>query len=178
LSALAQRYAAALADAAQERKAGETLKRELAEFTGLVAGSAELRNLLASPAVARETKQDVVRKLIERLKLSAELRNFVFVLIDQDRTAMLEEIRTAFEAELNQRMGIVEAQVISARELSAEERKRLGRALERVTGKKIEARFHLDTKLIGGTTVKIGSTVYDGSVRQQLNRLRAQLESQ
>jgi F-type H+-transporting ATPase subunit delta len=177
LSALAQRYAAALADAAQESKTGEALKRGLEEFAALAASSAELQNLLSSPAVARESKHDVVAKLMQKLKLGEELRNFVFVLIDQDRTGMLEEIRAAFEAELNQRMGIVEAQVISARELSAEERKRLGKALERVTGKKIEARFHLEPKLIGGTTVKIGSTVYDGSVREQLNRLRGQLES-
>ena len=178
MSALAQRYATALADAAQERKSGDKLMRELGDFTRLAAESAELRNLLASPAIARETKQVVVAKLMQKMKLSEEMRNFVFVLIDQDRTGMLGEIRAAFEVELNQRMGIMEAEVISARELSAEERKRLGKALERVTGKKIEARFHLDTKLIGGTTVKIGSTVYDGSVREQLNRLRAQLEAQ
>lgn len=178
MSALAQRYAAALADAAQERKSGEALREGLAEFASLVAGSAELQNLLSTPAIAREAKQDVVAKLTQKLKLSEELRNFVFVLIDQGRTGMLEEIRAAFEAELNSRMNIVEAEVVSARELSAEERKRLGRALERVTGKKVEPRFHLDEKLIGGTTVKIGSTVYDGSVREQLNRLRSQLESQ
>ena len=178
MSALAQRYAAALADAAQESKSGEALKRGLEAFAALAASSAELRNMLASPAIAREAKQEVVAKLIQKMKLVEELRNFVFVLIDQGRTGMLEEIRSAFEAELNSRMNIVEAEVISARELSAEERKRLGKALERVTGKKIEARYRQDEKLIGGTTVKIGSTVYDGSVREQLDRLRAQLETQ
>jgi F-type H+-transporting ATPase subunit delta len=177
LSALAQRYAAALADAAQESKSGEALKSGLEEFAELAASSAELRNLLASPSVGREAKHDVVAKLMQKMKLSEELRNFMFVLIDQDRTGMLEEIREAFHAELNQRTGIVEAQIVSARELSTEERKRLAKALERVTGKKIEARYHLEPKLIGGTTVKIGSTVYDGSVREQLNRLRGQLES-
>ena len=178
MSALAQRYAAALADAAQERKSGEALKKGLEAFASLTAGSAELRNLLATPAISREAKHEVVAELMRKLKLSEELRNFVFVLIDQGRTGMLEEIRAAFEAELNSRMNIAEAEVISARELSSEERKRLSKVLERVAGKKIEARFWLDEKLIGGTTVKIGSTVYDGSVREQLNKLRAQLESQ
>ncbi|HKW89374.1 MAG TPA: ATP synthase F1 subunit delta [Candidatus Acidoferrales bacterium] len=177
MSALAQRYAAALADAAQEGKSGEAMRRGLETFAELAASSTELRNMLASPAIAREAKQEVVAKLMQKLKLGEELRNFVFVLIDQGRTGMLEEIRVAFEAELNSRMNIVEAEVISARELSADERKRLGKALERVTGKKIEARYRLDEKLIGGTTVKIGSMVYDGSVREQLNRLREQLES-
>ena len=178
MSALAQRYAAALADAAQKSKSGEALKSGVETFAALVASSAELRNILASPAIAREAKHDVVAKLIQKMKLDEELRNFVFVLIDQGRTGMLQEIRGAFEAELNSRMNIAEAEVISARELSAEERKRLGKALERVTGKKIEARYRQDEKLIGGTKVKIGSTVYDGSVREQLDRLRAQLEAQ
>lgn len=178
MSALAQRYAAALADAAQESKSGEALKHGLGAFAALAASLAELRNMLASPAIAREAKHDVIAKLIQKMKLGEELRNFVFVLIDQGRTGMLEEIRAAFEAELNSRVNIVEAEVISARELSAEERKRLGKVLERVTGKKIEARYRQDEKLIGGTTVKIGSTVYDGSVREQLDRLRAQLEAQ
>lgn len=178
MSALAQRYAAALADTALERKNAEMLKRGLAEFEALVASSAEMQNLLASPAIAREAKQDVVAKLMQKMRLGEELRNFVFVLIDQGRTGMLGEIREAFEAELNRRMDIAEAEVISARELPAAERKQLAVALERVTGKKIEARYEIDPKLIGGTTVKIGSTVYDGSVREQLNRLRGLLESQ
>jgi F-type H+-transporting ATPase subunit delta len=178
LSALAQRYAAALADTALERKNAETLRCGLAEFVALVASSAEMQNLLASPAIAREAKQDVVAELMQKMRLGEELRNFVFVLIDQGRTGMLGEIREAFEAELNRRMDIAEAEVISARELSAAEREQLAVALERVTGKKIEARYELDPKLIGGTTVRIGSTVYDGSVREQLNRLRGQLESQ
>jgi len=178
LSALAQRYAAALADAAQDSKNAEALKRGLAEFATLVAGSAELRNMLASPAIGREGKQDVVAKLMQRMGLGEELRNFVFVLIDQGRTGILDEIREAFEAELNRRMGIAEAEVISARELSAADRKKLAVALENVTGKKIEARYQLDPNLIGGTTVRIGSTIYDGSVREQLNRLRGLLEAQ
>jgi F-type H+-transporting ATPase subunit delta len=84
----------------------------------------------------------------------------------------------AFSEELNKRLGIEEAEVTSARELSAAEKKDLTGALERRTGKKIEARFQEDSTLLGGAVVRLGSTIYDGSVREQLNRLRERLEAE
>jgi F-type H+-transporting ATPase subunit delta len=88
---------------------------------------------------------------------------------------MLREIQQAFQSELNARMGIAEAVVTSARELNDQQKTDLTRALERRTGKKIEARFREDKTLLGGAVVRVGSTVYDGSVREQLTRLREQL---
>jgi F-type H+-transporting ATPase subunit delta len=178
LSALAQRYAAALAASAMEHGKAESVKRSLLEFTGIMAVSADLRNCLASPAVNIEHKQAVIARIVEKLGADDELRNFLYVLVDHGRMGIMDDIRQAYEEELNRRMGIVEASVKSAHELSAEEKSKLESALERVTGKKVEARYASDTSLIGGTTVRIGSTIYDGSVREQLHRLRAQLESQ
>lgn len=178
MSALAQRYAAALADVALQRGGAETLRSDLADFAGMLARSTELRNFLASPAVPRQAKQTGIAEIIGRMKAHAELRNFLFLLVDHGRIGRLEEIRQAFDAELNRRMGILEAEVASAHELAQEEKAELTRTLERVTGKRIEARFRMDPGLIGGATVRIGSTIYDGSVREQLNRLRAQLEAQ
>jgi F-type H+-transporting ATPase subunit delta len=178
LSALAQRYAAALADIAQERGNAEAVKKELNSFVELFAASDELRKFLESPAVQRATKQGVIDKLAARMGLSAAVRNFLFVLMDNRRTGELEEIRRAFDAELNARLGIAEAQVTSARELSAAEKGELVAALARLTGKKIEARYGTDESLIAGAVVRIGSTIYDGSVREQLNRLRARLQAE
>jgi len=178
LKALAQRYANALADVALEHKNAEKVKGELAAFAGLLAESADLRNFLASPAVAREAKQAVIGKLIERLGASEALRNCLFVVVDHHRSQLLPQIQEAYEAELHARLGIAEAQVTSARELSSKERSELGKALEQITGKRIEARYGLDPELIGGTVVRIGSTIYDGSVREQLNRLRVKLATE
>jgi F-type H+-transporting ATPase subunit delta len=96
--------------------------------------------------------------------------------VDHRRTELLPEIQQAFREELNARLGIVEAEVTSARELSAGEKKELTSVLEQRTGKKIEAQFEEDGALLGGAIVRLGSTIYDGSVRDQLNRLREQLE--
>jgi F-type H+-transporting ATPase subunit delta len=106
------------------------------------------------------------------------VRNFIYFIVDHRRTELLREIEQAFGEELNARLGIAEAQVTSARPLSPEEKQQLTAALERQTKKKIEATFQEDKSLLGGAVVRIGSTVYDGSVREQLNRLREQLETE
>jgi F-type H+-transporting ATPase subunit delta len=176
--AVSSRYAAALADVALEQKSADRVKRDLTAFTNAYDSSADLRNSLESPAVGREAKLQVVQKIAARMDLAPAVRNFLCVLVDNRRTEMLGEIQQAFHVELNSRLGIAEADVTSSRELSAEERKQLTAALEKRSGKKIEARFHEDKSLVGGAVVRVGSTVYDGSVREQLTRLREQLEAE
>ena len=176
--AVASRYAAALADVALEHKTQDRVKRDLAAFVEAFSSAADLRVFLDSPAVGREAKQKVIEKIAAKMDLTPAVRNFVYILVDRRRTDMLREIQQAFDAELNARLGIAEAEVTSARELSAAERKELTTALERRTGKKIEARFRQDASLVGGTVVRVGSTVYDGSVREQLIRMREQLEAE
>jgi F-type H+-transporting ATPase subunit delta len=176
--AVSTRYAAALADVALEQKNAERVKGDLAAFMNAYDSSADLRISLESPAVSREAKLQVVQKVAARMDLTPAVRNFISLLVDNRRTEMLGEIQQAFQLELNARLGIAEADVTSSRELSAEERKKLTAALEKRSGKKIEARFHEDESLVGGAVVRVGSTVYDGSVREQLSRLREQLEAE
>jgi F-type H+-transporting ATPase subunit delta len=176
--ALASRYAAALADVALEQKSGDRVKKDLAAFVDTFFFSADLRNFIESPAVGPEMKHKVIEELAARMDLTPAIRNFACIVVNHRRTEMLREIQKAFETELNARLGIAEAEVTSARELSAVERERMTQALERRTGKKIEARFRHDESLVGGAVVRVGSTVYDGSVREQLTRLRGQLETE
>ncbi len=178
MRALAQRYAAALADVAMAQNAGEKVQNDLAAFAGLLAESTDLQNFLASPAAARTSKEAVIEKLVSRLGASQTLRNFLFVLVQNRRTQTLPQIRQAFQELLHARLGIAEAEVTSAGELSTPQKTELTRVLERMTGKRVETRYQLDPALIGGAVVRIGSTVYDGSVREQLNRLQARLASE
>lgn len=178
MSALTKRYAAALADVVLERDDAGAAKEGLATFVEAFSSSADLRNFLASPAVPKPAKRAVIEKLGARLKLGPAVRNFLFVIVDNRRMDVLAEIGQAFEAELNARLGIAEAEVTSARELTPQEKRDLTETLARLTGKQIEARYGLDAGLIAGAVVRIGSTIYDGSVREQLNRLRARLEAE
>jgi F-type H+-transporting ATPase subunit delta len=174
--AVASRYAAALADVALEQNDAGRVKRDLNSLAEAFAESADLRAFIESPGISHELKHKVVGELASRMDLLPAVRNFAFLLVDHHRTEMVAEIRAAFHTELNVRLGIADAEVTSARELSNDERGKLTAALERRTGKKIEARFRRDESLVGGTVVRVGSTIYDGSLREQLMRLREQLE--
>ncbi len=178
MSAIAQRYAVALADVAFEHKDAGKIRHDLADLVAVFVASADLRNLLANPSVGAESKKSVAAEISNRMGTHKEVRNLLFLLIDHGRTGIVGEIQDAFEAEMNRRAGIVDAIITSAHELSSPEKSQLAQALERVTGKRVQAQYKLDSRLIGGATVRIGSTVYDSSVRERLNRLRAEMESQ
>jgi len=178
LSAISQRYAAALADVAFEHKDSAKIRQDLSDFTQALAASSDLRNVLANPSVSVDAKKSVAAKVTEKMGTHTEVRNFVFLLIDHSRTGIVEDIQQSFESEMNRRAGIADALISSAHELSATEKTQLIQALERVTGKRVQAQYELNAELIGGTTVRIGSTIYNASVREQLDRLRAELESQ
>ena len=178
MSAVAERYAAALADVAVERKNSETIKRNLAAFAEAFSSVADLRNALESPALNAEVKRKVIAEVAGKMGLDVAVRNFIYLVVDHRRTEILPEIEEAFLSELNERLGIVDAEVTSAHELNDDEKRQLRTVLEQRTGKKVEARFQIDGALLGGAIVRLGSTIYDGSVRGQLKRLREQLETE
>ena len=168
-------YANALADVALAQGAADAALKQLGEFAAVFGVSAELRNFLTSPAVPREAKHDVIEKIAGRIGAGKIIRNFLFVVADHQRTHILPEIVASFQDVIRQRQGIAEAEISSAIELSAAQKKRLAQTLERLTGKKIEARYSLDPALLGGAVVRVGDTIYDGSVRSSLNEMRARL---
>jgi len=178
LSIAAQRYASALAEIALEQGAIEPVRRQLRDFVNLARESAELKNYLANPSVEYESKHGAVEELIARMGASKILRNFLFVLVDHDRTLLLPEIQKEFHKLTLDRLGVAEAQVTTPAQLTSQQKQELNAALERLTGKKIEARYELDPALMGGAVVRIGTTIYDGSVRTQLDRLRTRLAAE
>ena len=168
-------YATALADVALEQGAADPVKKQLEDFGAAYAESAELRSVLSSPAVERIAKHGVIEKLAARLGASRIVRNFLFIVVDNQRTHLLPEILETFETVIRQRQGFAEAEVTSATELSAPQKAQLQQTLEGLTGKKVQAKYSLDPALLGGALVRIGDTIYDGSVRNRLNQMRAQL---
>lgn len=174
-SAVSSRYARALADivlapgsALDPRHAIDQLKA----VESVMQESPELRHALSSPAVRPAQKHSVIDDLAGPLGISRLTRNFLFVLVDHHRMGLLGEIREAFETEIDERLGFVRAEVSSARELNREQTAALEAGLTRVAGKQVRARFHVDPSLIGGVVARIGSTVYDGSIKGQLENLR------
>ncbi len=171
-------YANALADIALAQEAAEATAKELNAFGAAYAESAELRTFLASPAVTVEAKHAVLEKITERLRASKIIRNFLFVIADHRRTHLIPEIVAALQQILRQRQGVAEAEISSAVELSAAQKKELAATLARLTGKKIETKYSLDPALLGGAVVRIGDTIYDGSLRSRLNEMRSRLAAE
>ncbi len=180
-SALASRYANALVDVATGPKSGvdpHQLLTDLRGFEQVLAGSAELRNALTSPAVPPARKRAVIGGLGDKLNIARIARNFLFVLADHRRLAMLTEVLEAFDLLLDQRLGFTRADISSARELDQRQRDSVSHQFEQLTGKKVRMRFSVDSRLLGGLVARIGSTVYDGSVRGQLQALGKRLAAE
>ncbi|HZT29066.1 MAG TPA: ATP synthase F1 subunit delta [Bryobacteraceae bacterium] len=180
-SAIAHRYAGALVDVVTGPTTGldpQQVARELRDFQSVLAESVELRLALVSPSVPGSRKKSVVARLAERLALSRVTRNFLYILIDHRRIPALTEITEAFEMELDERLGFARAEVAAAHDLEQRQREALARSLEQLTGKRVRLKFSVDPALIGGVVARIGSTVYDGSVRGQLRAMGRRLAAE
>ena len=151
------------------------LDRQLADFEATWDGSPELQTFFQNPAVAAVQKVAILDKLNARLGMQKELRNLIAVLINHDRIGSMHEVAAAYRAALQEQMGIRQAEIVTARELSGEERSSLLEGVGKLAGAKIQAEFKLDQSILGGAVVRIGSTVYDGSVRGRLERLKEAL---
>ena len=180
LSVVARRYAKALADVVASTDSQlnpADVVSQLRAIEAIVNSSLDLRNALASPAVTPSRKRAVLGRLIEPLSVSARVRNFLFIVIDHRRIHEFASIIEAFEHLADERLGFVRADVTSAHELTEAQRAALSVELSRLSGKEAKPRFNTDAALMAGVVARVGSTVYDGSVRGQLERLRVKLGS-
>ncbi len=175
IETIARRYSTALADAVIASGEAPTVKTELSELGKLFGESSDLRAVFANPAINHQSKERVLEGLIAKAKPTKTTGNFLKVLLQNGRLAEIGEINERFAQVLEERSGMVAAIVTSARELPADEKSSIEKNLEQLTGKKISVRYETDPDLIGGVVTRIGSTVYDGSVKTKLENLREQL---
>ncbi len=179
MASVTSSYARAFADVILDRKLEPgDVRQQLAALLEVLKTSSDLRRVWSNPAIALPEKLGLLDALAQRMSLCREARNFAAVLIRHRRIGQLEPIARQLEQELNRRMGVTEAEVTSVRELSAGERQALESQIERMTGKTVIARYAQDRSLLGGAMVRMGSTIYDGSVRGQLERIREELSAQ
>jgi len=149
--------------------------QELHGIEALLKESDQLRRVLENPSIPGDRKRAVLDAITQRLGTTRQVRNFVAVITDNRRLPLFSEILKQLEQELDDRQGFAEAQVSSARQLSDPEKQMLEVEIAKMTGKKVRARYAQDASLLGGAVVQVGSTIYDGSVKGQLERIREQL---
>jgi F-type H+-transporting ATPase subunit delta len=171
-------YARAFADVVMTPKNQLDPARELQELhsiEALLEESAPLRRVMENPSIPGEQKRAVLDAITSKLSTTRQVRNFIAILTDNRRLPLLSESLTHLEQELNNRQGFAEAEVSTARELSDQEKTMLEAEITKMTGKKVKARYKHDATLLGGAVVQVGSTIYDGSVKGQLEKIREQL---
>jgi F-type H+-transporting ATPase subunit delta len=149
--------------------------QELHGIEALLKESDQLRRVLENPSIPGDRKRAVLDAITARLGTTRQVRNFVAVITDHRRLPLFSEILKQLEQELDDRQGFAEAQISSARQLSDPEKQMLEAEITKMTGKKVRARYEQDASLLGGAVVQVGSTIYNGSVKGQLDRIREQL---
>jgi F-type H+-transporting ATPase subunit delta len=176
MPAFVSRYATAFADVVTSSGLNTpAIDTQLNDFVATWSDSAELRAFLVNPAIPASQKVSILDQLNTRLGMQKELRNLTAILIKNDRVSHVVEVAEAYRRILQERSGIQPAEIVTSRELGPEERNILVAQVGRVAGSKIDPRFKLDASILGGTVVRIGSTVYDGSVKGRLERLKETL---
>jgi len=172
---VARRYASALADVVMEQGEAREVQEELAAWEQMFHSSPNLQEVFRNPTVALDQKRAVLNKLIERARPRQTTLNFLKVLLQNQRLTELGEINRKFVEILDERAGMVAAMVTTARSVPENSQQQLHAKLLSLTGKKVRVNFATDADLIGGLVTRIGSTVYDGSVRNQLQQIKERM---
>jgi F-type H+-transporting ATPase subunit delta len=171
LQTVARRYATALADVAIERREEREVQNELDQWAEMIEAYPQLKEVFANPTIVYDHKRKVLEDLISRSRVRETTGSFLRVLLKNQRLSQLREIADRFALVLDERSGVVAAQVTTARPISEDLRNSLHETLAAATGRKVRLSFATDESIIGGLVARIGSTIFDGSVQSQLDRL-------
>lgn len=172
---LAFRYARALLSVVRDPDTVERTDDFLTALVQALNESPDLRQAMLDPAVPRSARTKLLRSLVEQNGLPVEVGNFFATLVDNNRIAALDTIAVVFHEERERQQGIVAAEMTTATPINEEMKQRAKGALERLTGAKVRLTCSVEPDLIGGAVTKIGSTVYDGSLRSQLEQLKRKM---
>ena len=178
LQTVARRYASALADVVIERREEREVQKEIDLWASMIADNPQLKEVFANPTVNYDQKKLVLQELLARTQVRETTASFLRVLLGNQRLAELPEIAERFGHVLDERSGIVAAEITTAKPISDELKKAVLDALASATGRTVRLTFATDEAIIGGLVARIGSTIFDGSVDSNLERLAADLAGQ
>jgi F-type H+-transporting ATPase subunit delta len=178
LQTVARRYASALADVVIERREEREVQNELKYWASMIDGNPQLKEVFANPTIAYDNKCTVLEELISRTHVRETTASFLRVLLRNQRLAQLPEIASRFGQILDDRGGIVAAEITTARAIPEDLKKSLHDTLASATGRTVRLTFATDENIIGGLVARIGSTIFDGSVQNHLERLADGLAGQ
>jgi F-type H+-transporting ATPase subunit delta len=171
----ATRYAKALLEVAIQESDPARIEADLAEIVGAMTTSSELRRALLSPAVPLSARVSLVRALSDRAAVQPPVAKLLVMLAERGRLELLPDLLDVYRERLLAHSNIIRGRVTSAAPLAPERVHALEEGLSARTGKQVQLDTSVDATLIGGVVAKVGSTVYDGSIRMQLEKMRQQM---
>lgn len=172
---VARRYASALADVVIERKEEREVQQEIEEWASMIEANPELKEVFANPTIAYEEKQKVLDALITRTRVRPTTASFLRVLLRNQRLSQLRDVAERFGHVLDERGGVVSATVTTAKPIPEDLKDTLRDTLAAATGRSVRVTFNTDETIIGGLVARIGSTIFDSSVQNRLERLSEEL---
>jgi F-type H+-transporting ATPase subunit delta len=176
MASSAPRYARAFAEVAEAARLDSgAAQQQMREFAQTLAASSDLREILENPSIEMAGKLKVLDAMAGRMAMFPQVRNFIAVILEHQRLPELDEILTEYKQVVDEHAGATEARITSARPLNTEDRAQLEAQIAKMAGARVRARYTEDATLLGGAVVEIGSTVYDGSLRAQLQQLKQKL---
>ena len=176
MAVFAPRYARAFAEVAATKHLDVAVaQHQMRDFAGTLKGSPELHEVLLNPSIPEDQKIRLLDAITGKIGMFREVRNFIAVIMDHHRLGSLDEILAEYDLLSDEGSGIAEAEITTSRPLNEEDKNTLEEQVAKLAGGRVRASYHEDAALLGGAIVKIGSTVYDGSVRAQLQQLKAKL---
>jgi F-type H+-transporting ATPase subunit delta len=177
VAVIANRYARALLDVTFKQGQHQLVERELDQFDQLLRRNRELSAFYGDPAIKAVKKEAVTSQLLAKLGFCKIASNFILVLVERNRVGYFDEILESFRQGIRDRLGIVEVGVTTAAEIDRRLQDQLSRALTELSGKEVKLEFETDPGILGGVITRVGDTIYDGSVRQQLQQMKNRLSS-
>ncbi len=175
-STIAKRYAASLVQLSDEAGQIENVRNELAEIDSFFTANPEILSVFANPALSLEQKKNIMQELVKLFSCSELVGNFLLLLVDKSRVEFFGDIVQAYETKADEHTGVLRPIITTAFELDPGQLASIQGALEKKSAKKIIPRVTVDNTLLGGIVVQIGDTVYDSSVKTQLNRIQDLLQ--
>ena len=174
----APRYAQAFAEVATEKHLdAKAARQQMRDFADTLNGSPRLVEVLSDPSVEMVQKLSLLDALAERIGMYREVRNFLALIVEHERLGQIEQILDAYHQVADEGVGLVEAEVTSSRELSADVKQEMEFEISKLAVSRVSVSYKQDASLLGGAVVRIGSTIYDGSVRGQLTQMKAALRA-
>lgn len=175
LQTIARRYASALADVVVERKEEREVQQEIDQWASMIEANPQLKAVFANPTIAYDEKRNVLEELITRTRVRPTTASFLRVLLRNQRLSQLRDVAERFALVLDDRAGVVSADVTTAKPISEDMKNQVRETLAAATGRSVRVSFNTDEKIIGGLVARIGSTIFDSSVQSRLDRLSDEL---